>query len=112
MNANDTEESDRFGNAVDFDGKHLIVGAYSANAPQGDSGAAYIFARQGNSWIQQAKLTANDGDSFDWFGAAVAISGDVAVVGAIREDGKGFTVLGLPISGLKSVRRPLKSRRL
>ena len=90
VNANDTEESDRFGNAVDFDGKHLIVGAYSANAPQGDSGAAYIFARQGNSWIQQAKLTANDGDSFDWFGSSVAISGDVAVVGAIREDGKGI----------------------
>ena len=90
VNANDTEESDRFGNAVDFDGKHLIVGAYSANAPQGDSGAAYIFARQGNSWIQQAKLIANDGDSFDWFGASVAISGDVAVVGAIREDGKGI----------------------
>ena len=46
MNANDTEENDRFGNAVDFDGKSLIVGAYSANAPKGDSGAAYVFARQ------------------------------------------------------------------
>ena len=90
VNANDTEESDRFGNAVDFDGKNLIVGAYSANAPKGDSGAAYIFARQGNSWVQQAKLVANDADAFDWFGASVAISGDLAVVGAIREDGKGI----------------------
>ena len=90
VNADDTEESDRFGNAVDFDGKNLIVGAYSANAPKGDSGAAYIFSRQGNSWVQQAKLVANDADAFDWFGTSVAISGDLAVVGAIREDGKGI----------------------
>ena len=90
VNADDTEENDRFGNAVDFDGKSLIVGAYSANAPKGDSGAAYVFARQGNSWTQQAKLIADDGDSFDWFGSSVAINGDLAVVGAIREDGKGI----------------------
>ena len=90
VNADDTEENDRFGNAVDFDGKSLIVGAYSANAPKGDSGAAYVFARQGDRWIQQAKLVADDGDSFDWFGSSVAINGDLAVVGAIREDGKGI----------------------
>ena len=89
VNAYDTEENDRFGNAVDFDGKSLIVGAYSANAPKGDSGAAYVFARQRNGWTQQAKLVADDGDSFDWFGSSVAISGNLAVVGAIREDGKG-----------------------
>ena len=90
VNANDTEENDRFGNAVDFDGKNLIVGAYSCNAPKGDSGAAYIFARQGNGWVQRAKLVANDGDAFDWFGYSVAINDNLAVVGAIREDGKGI----------------------
>jgi len=90
VNANDTEENDRFGNAVDFDGKRLIVGAYSSNAPEGDSGSAYIFARQGDGWVQQAKLIADDGDAFDWFGSSVAINGDLAVVGAIREDGKGI----------------------
>ena len=40
--------------------------------------------------MQQAKLVANDADAFDWFGASVAISGDLAVLGAIREDGKGI----------------------
>ena len=90
VNANDTKEKDRFGNAVDFDGKNLIVGAYLCNAPKGDSGAAYIFVHQGNEWVQQAKLVANDGDAFDWFGSSVAINGDLAVVGAIREDGKGI----------------------
>ena len=90
VSSNGTEENDRFGNAVDFDGKRLIVGAYSSNAPKGDSGAAYIFTRQGDGWVEQAKLVADDGEAFDWFGSSVAIDGDLAVVGAIREDSKGF----------------------
>ena len=50
-----------------------------ANAAQG---SAYVFARSGTTWSQQAKLTAADGAADDWFGNSVAISGDTAVVGA------------------------------
>lgn len=40
-------------------------------------------------WLQQAKLTASDGDTYDYFGDTVAISGDTVVVGAYRDDDKG-----------------------
>ena len=40
-------------------------------------------------WTQWAKLTAADGTSGDSFGGSVSISGDVAVVGAMRDDDKG-----------------------
>jgi len=40
-------------------------------------------------WLQQAKLTASDGNKNDYFGDTVAISGDTVVVGAYADDDKG-----------------------
>ncbi len=89
LTAPDAEAEDIFGFSVAMDGDTVIIGAYHRNAPEADSGAAYIFVRRGTDWIQQAKLTANDGKAFDWFGYSVAISGDTAIIGAIRNDAKG-----------------------
>lgn len=33
-------------------------------------------------WVDEAKLTAKDGEAFDYFGYGVSISGDYALVGA------------------------------
>ena len=38
---------------------------------------------------QQAKLTASDGAAGDWFGKAVSIDGDTAVVSASQDDDSG-----------------------
>jgi hypothetical protein len=45
-------------------------------------GAAYVYRRDGMSWILEAELRAPDPDTEDLFGIAVAISGEVVVVGA------------------------------
>ena len=45
------------------------------------TGAAYVFARTGTRWSQQAKLTAADGVSGDNFGVSVAVSGSTVLVG-------------------------------
>jgi len=37
-------------------------------------------------WIEQAKISGNDSTGNDWFGWSVAISGDTAVLGALRVD--------------------------
>ena len=71
-----------FGGAVAIDGDSIIVGAASDNEQGSTSGSAYIFVRGVNGWTQQAKLLASDGVARDTFGVSVAISGDVAVVGA------------------------------
>ena len=53
-------------------------------------GSAYIYRRQGDgSWVREAKLTAADGASSDYFGYAVALTGDVALVGADGDDANG-----------------------
>jgi hypothetical protein len=41
-----------------------------------------VFVRSGTAWSQQAKLTASDGASRDFFGGSVAISQSTAVVSA------------------------------
>ncbi len=56
------------------------------------SGSAYVFSRhQGGTdhWGQLMKLTASDAAAGDRFGSSVAVSGDIAVVGAREDDDAG-----------------------
>ena len=83
LTAGDAAGGDQFGQPVSVDGRRAIVGA----ALDGFEGSAYVFQRTGKSWSQEAKLTASDAATFDFFGFSSSISGDVAIVGAIGDDG-------------------------
>lgn len=83
----DSVSNDFFGYSVALSEDTAIIGAFRVdNTKDKDVGAAYVFTRTENSWKQQAKLTAADGEAEDTFGGKVAISGDTAVVGVIRDD--------------------------
>jgi len=72
-----------------------VVGAYADDTRGGDdAGSAYVFVRSGTTWNQQAKLTASDGAAQDNFGVSVAVTGDIAVVGAYYADTPGGTEAG------------------
>ncbi len=73
-----------FGAAVAIDADTLMVGAQAANSYKG---AVYVFTRSGSSWSQAQVLTASDGQPGDQFGAAVAVQGDTAIVGASAQNG-------------------------
>ncbi|MCP4121756.1 MAG: hypothetical protein GY751_08375, partial [Bacteroidetes bacterium] len=74
--------ADYFGWSVYVSGNHLIAGAIYDDDNGGNSGSAFIYYYDGNSWVEQAKLLASDGTSVDFFGRKVAISGDIAMVSA------------------------------
>ena len=76
---------DEFGAFVDIDGDYVIVGMRAHPNPS-EQGAAIIFFRQGDNWIQQQKITSSDGEDMDVFGTGVAISGDYVAVGAPYEN--------------------------
>jgi len=81
---------DRLGNSVSISGDYAIVGAPSDYDSGGNSGAAYIFKREGTSWIQQQKLIAtNDASIHDKFGWSVSISRDYAIVGELGNNAFG-----------------------
>ena len=95
LKASNSDENDNFGFSVAISGNTIIVGAPNedsdgVNDDQTDNsassaGAAYVFVRNGNTWVQQAYLKASNSDVFDGFGGSVAISGDTIVVGAPSE---------------------------
>jgi hypothetical protein len=86
LTASDATAGDEFGQSVAINGSTVVIGAYSKNS---FTGAAYVFARSGTTWSQQAELTASGGGADEDFGVSVAISGSSAVVGAFAGDSSG-----------------------
>ncbi len=85
--ASDRAASDHFGGAVAVFGNTAIIGAGGKSiGGNGNQGAVYVFARTGTTWSQEARLTASDGATSDFFGDAVALSSSVVVVGAFGDD--------------------------
>lgn len=87
--ASDGTNANRFGCSVSLDGDTVIVGANCDSAKGTASGAAYVFKRSGTSWTQEAKLVASDGAIGNFFGGSVSLSGDIAIMGAYRNNAKG-----------------------
>ncbi len=97
LKASNTGAFDYFGSGVAVSGNTVVVGAYGEdskatgiNGNQSDntatsSGAAYVFARNGTVWSQQAYLKASNPEALDAFGDPVAVSGDTIIVGAYGE---------------------------
>lgn len=70
-----------FGTALDADGDTLIVGSPTDEDHGLHTGSAYVFVRSGGAWALQQKLLATAPFASERFGSAVAVSGDVAIVG-------------------------------
>src|SRR5207249_932227 len=62
------------------------VNGNQGNNSATDSGAAYVFVRDGTNWSQQAYLKASNTGGSDAFGIAVAVFGDTIAIGAGEED--------------------------
>ena len=78
LTANDAAYQDYAGKSVSIsnDGNTVVMGAYQSDNGQIDSGAAYIFARSGTVWSQEAEiLPSTIGYQYE-FGASVSMSGD------------------------------------
>jgi hypothetical protein len=87
----DDMDVSRFGESVALDGDRLAIGAPGADhgTAQG-AGAIYIYARSGDTWTQEAILTAHDPSFLEYMGSSVSLSGDTVVAGAIRDADHGY----------------------
>lgn len=94
VKASNTDALDFFGAYLALENDLLVVGAYGerslstgvngdeADDSGGNCGAAYVFARSGTTWSQQAYLKGNTTASGDQFGRAVAVHGEMIAIGA------------------------------
>lgn len=86
----DGAADDLFGDSVALDGDTAIIGAVRDDHHGVDSGSAYVFTRMGSMWTERVKLLPTDVGNSDLFGGSVAIDGDVAIIGANRDDDNGL----------------------
>src|SRR5437867_268186 len=106
VKASNTGPYDLFGFSVAVADATMVIGARgeSSNATgvNGnendnsaiDSGAAYVFVRNGTNWSQQTYLKASNTGADDNFGRSVAVAGNTVVIGAIGEASSGTGVDG------------------
>jgi FG-GAP repeat len=91
----DVAEHDTFGTGAAVSGNTMVIGAENADGNQVGAGAAFVFEKINNTWVQTARIFAADGHATpsttvpgdfisDGFGQSVAISEDAntIVVGA------------------------------
>jgi hypothetical protein len=85
--APDAFDYDHFGYSVAVSGDTAVIGAYQ-NDPDTllDAGAAYVFVRSGVVWSPQATLRPSVTAAYDYFGRAVAVAGNTAVIGSPGAD--------------------------
>ncbi len=82
--AEDAANGDSFGYSVDISDSVIIVGApYKSSGKYALDGAAYVFERDTeNLWLQKAKFTAANAETYKFFGYAVSIYASNIIVGA------------------------------
>ena len=84
--ASDSELGDHFGCSVAICGDYAVIGAEEDDDFGHNSGAAYVFKRNGTNWTEEAKFVASDSEANDRFGVSVSTSGDYAFIGAWNDD--------------------------
>ncbi len=95
LTALDGGTSDYFGFSVSLDGDYALIGACAGKS---GNGSAYVFKRDGSSWVQEDKLIGLDTGYEDYFGHSVSLDGDYAVIGAYGDDddrGSAYVFRGL-----------------
>jgi len=88
LTASDGAAGDYFGYGVISD-DIALVGAWRDDDNGTDSGSGYVFRYNGSEWVEEAKLTASDGEAEDVFGLRVGLSGETAIFGALYDDDNG-----------------------
>ncbi len=89
--ASDSAAYDLFGISVALSGIRALIGAYGNDDNGSYSGSAYVFGYDSVSgtWHEEAKLLASDGANDNRFGWSVALSSEVALIGAPYDDDNG-----------------------
>lgn len=82
LTANDGAFGDQFGISVKINGDRALVTAPSQNGNNQDTGAAYLFQKRENEWVQTEQISIPDSQLFDRLGADSDLSQTRAIVGA------------------------------
>ncbi len=89
LQASDEVDDAYFGNAVAASGNVAVIGAYAHPSGGMRRGQAYVFRYNGATWSQEQVLEASDEVNAAYFGNAIAVGGNVVMVGAYQHSSGG-----------------------
>ena len=87
--APDNKTGNGFGCSVSLDGNTVLIGTTYDEDSGYESGSAILFIRNGETWVEQAKLIPSDGEDNTGFGLSVSLDGDTAIIGAFVDNDNG-----------------------
>lgn len=87
--ASDGAEDDRYGSAVALVDDLAVIGAMRADVDGNEwQGVLYVYNQDATGiWLENAALTASDGQTFDELGTTLASDGNTILGGALQADG-------------------------
>ncbi len=89
--ANDPARRDRFGETVALNGNTALIAATQDDDGGDNAGSVYVFDISDASIpVQLTKILSSDIEAGDLFGTSIAMSGEVAVIGAVHDDDNGI----------------------
>jgi hypothetical protein len=83
------EAGDQFGSAIAADGLRVLVGAIESDTIAPDAGAAWLYRYDGQGWAVETGLLHSGAEAGDGAGQAVALSGQLALIGTWMRDEQG-----------------------
>jgi hypothetical protein len=106
LEADDRTQGDNFGEKVAISGNKVVIAAKGDDDNGSLSGSAYVFARSGGAWVQEAKLLPDSGGPNNQFGGDVDIDGDRIVVGARGHQGDRGAAYAFHYDGATWIQQP------
>jgi hypothetical protein len=88
----DGEAGDAFGGSVAILGDRIVVTAMGDDDQGENTGAAFVFEKQGSTWIEVTKLVAAERSKWDFFGGSVGITEERIFVGSSGDVGGAVVV--------------------
>ncbi len=88
LKSSDAALGDKFGQSLEIKNGIIVVGALNSNGANLKTGAAYVFEKVNNEWIESSKIYADTGKSNSFFGFSISILDSKHIaVGAYNDDG-------------------------
>lgn len=98
LRCNNPDDGDRQGDVVAVEDDTAVIASPKASKStdwDDCAGTAWVFARDGSTWDQQARLTPDDWDMGDWFASSVSLDGETILVGSNTRDRDGERAHGV-----------------
>ncbi|MBU0717655.1 MAG: hypothetical protein KJ749_05345, partial [Planctomycetes bacterium] len=84
LRPDNNKQADSFGESVGINGDMVIVGANKTDLAGSSSGSAYLYRRQGTTWVEVEELVAGDAGISQFFGGSSAIGAEYAIAGSYK----------------------------